>query len=176
MTDAGETLRSLDNGASWSAVGTISQVGMRDLAYVSGRFKAISREGEVYESATGVSWTSAWIGTTNQVYTVAFAPGAPEFLTGIDGPPLPAFTFEARPSVFSERVTFRIGGAPSGAAARIAVFDAAGRRAAELAPGGGGTAVWDGRAADGSRAASGVFFARANAGPFTDTLRIVLLR
>jgi hypothetical protein len=178
MTNAGEILKSTNAGATWSAIGTISQVGMRDLAFVGGKFKAISQEGEVYESATGASWSSPWIGTTNQVFTVAFAPGVPEFQTGVGGPPLPAFAFEARPSVFSERVTFLLAGAPGGGAApEIAVFDAAGRRVAELVVRGTEPAAsWDGRIADGSRAASGVYFARARAGPLTDTIRIVLLR
>lgn len=176
LTDAGEVIRSVNAGASWSAIGTVSQVGMRDLTFVGGKFKAISREGEVYESASGASWSS-WIGTTNQVFTVAFAPGVPEFLTGVGGPPLPSFAFQARPNVFSDRVAFFLAGVPAGAAPRIAVFDAAGRRVAEITPSApDAPAVWDGRAADGSHAASGVYFARVTAGPLNDTVRIVLLR
>jgi len=177
MTSAGEILKSTNAGAAWSAIGAISQVGMRDLAYVGGKFKAISQEGEVYESATGASWSSSWIGTTNQVFTVAFAPNVPEFQTGIGGLSVPAFAFQARPSVFSERVTFFLSGAPGSSAPSITVFDAAGRRVAELAPRGAEPAVvWDGRIAEGPRAPSGVYFARATAGHFTETVRIVLVR
>lgn len=177
LTDAGEVVRSTNAGAAWSAIGTISQVGMRDLAFVGGKFKAISKEGEVYESTNGTAWPSSWIGATNQVFTVAFAPGVPEFQTGVGGPPAPAFAFEARPTIFSDRVTFFLSGVQAGTAPRIGVFDAAGRRVAEIAgDAAGATAVWDGRAADGSPAASGVYFAQATAGSVGGTVRIVLLR
>lgn len=177
LTDAGEFLLSSDAGATWTAIGAISQVGMRDVAFVGSGFKAISREGEVYESATGASWSSSWIGTTNQVTTVAVAPSIPEFQTGIGGPPTTPFVFEARPSIFTERVTFAITGAPAGVAPEIAIFDAAGRRLARMEPDAvGATVAWDGALPDGAPAASGVYFARVSAGPFTETIRIVLLR
>src|SRR5262245_2185004 len=106
MTNAGEIVKSTNAGTAWSAIGAISQVGMRDMAYVGGKFKAITQEGEVYESATGASWSSSWIGATNQVFTVAFAPGVPEFRTGVGGSSLPAFVLQARPSVFHDQVDF----------------------------------------------------------------------
>ncbi len=189
LTDAGETLRSSNTGATWSAIGTISQVGMRDLAYVGGKFKAISKEGEVYESATGASWSSSWIGTTNQVFTVAFAPGVPEFLTGVESPSLPtASALRAWPNPFTERVEFRFDGAASvsGRAgdardAAVEIFDTAGRRVASTiaripAAAAKFSASWDGRLADGRRAPSGVYIARVQVGLFNDATRIVLLR
>lgn len=175
LTDAGEVLRSTNAAATWSAVGAISQVGMRGLAFSGGKFKAISKEGEVYESVSGASWSSTWIGTTNQVFTTALAPGVPEFLTGIGEPPAIALGFQARPNVFSERVAFVVSGALGDA--EIRVFDAAGRLVAERrAVPSGPSPAWDGRLPDGMRAASGVYFARADAGLFTETVRLVLIR
>jgi hypothetical protein len=178
LTDAGEVLRSQNNGATWSAIGTISQVGMRDLAFVGGAFKAISKEGEVYESATGASWSSEWIGTTGQVFTVAFAPGVPEFQTGVEGPipGTPRLAFSAWPNPFVERVEFRLSREGVAGDATVEVFDAAGRsvtraRFATAAGSDAVTAAWDG-----GRSSSGVYFARVQSGTFRDTVRIVLLR
>lgn len=177
MTSAGETLKSTNAGVTWSGIGTISQVGMRDLAYVGAKFKAISQEGEVYESATGASWSSTWIGTTNQVFTVAFAAGVPEFQTGVGGPPLPAFAFQARPNVFRDQVYFVLSGVWSGSLAEIEVFDLAGRSVANLPVAiGGAPTRWNGRLRDGSRAASGVYFAELEVGGVRTTARMTLVR
>lgn len=177
LTDAGEVLRSTDAGVAWTAIGTISQVGMRDLAFVAASFKAISREGEVFESASGASWSANAIGTTNQVFTVAFSPGVPEFLTGIGGAAPAPFTFEIRPSVFRDHASFLLSGAPQERTAEIEVFDTSGRRMARLRTlVGGPPAEWDGRLPDGTRAASGVYFARVTSGSWRDTARLVLVR
>ncbi len=177
FTDAGEFLRSTDAGASWAAIGAISQVGMRDLAFAGGKFKAISREGEVYESADGVAWSDNGIGTTNQVFTVAFAPGVPEFQTGIGEPTRPALEFQARPSIFSDRTSFFLSEAHGDRETEIEIFDTAGRRVTRLhARTGGPPATWDGRLSDGTRAASGVYFARVARGSSLATARLVLVR
>lgn len=177
LTDAGEVLLSSNAGATWSAIGTLSQVGMRDLAYVGGKFKAISQEGEVYESATGSSWSSDWIGTTNQVFTVAFAPGVPEFQTGVGAPPLPVFALQARPNVLHDQVDFVLSGVSSGSPAEIRVFDLAGRSVASLPVAiGGAPTRWDGHLRDGSRAASGVYLAELEMSGMRTTIRLTLLR
>lgn len=63
---------------------------------------------------------------------------------------------------------------------RLAVYDAAGRLVRTLA---GGAEVagqhqvrWDGTTDDGSRAASGVYFCRLDAGAFSDTRRLTLVK
>ena len=134
LTDAGEVLKSSNNGVNWVAVGTISQVGMRELTYVGGTFKAISKEGEVYESASGTSWSSSWIGTTNQVFTVAFAPGAPEFQTGVQGPPVEGTGLAIRvfPNPCSDAARLALAGIADGTRVEVTVFDVMGRRVAEI--------------------------------------------
>jgi hypothetical protein len=181
LTDAGEILRSSNAGATWSAIGTISQVGMRDLAYVGGKFKAISQEGEVYESTTGSSWPTTWIGTTNQVLTVAFAPGVPEFRTGIDilpGPPAPP-SLRAFPSAFSTSTVLRFSVSQPGRAV-LRVYDVSGRLVAtpleRLVPAGGQEVPWDGTSGRGGAVGSGVYFAELEVGGIRATTRMTLLR
>jgi len=187
MTDAGEVLQSSSNGMGWSAIGTISQVGMRDLAHVGGKFRAITREGEVYESATGASWSASWIGTTNQVFTVAFAPGVPEFATGVDGPgtPLRQLALTAYPNPFTDRVVFRLADASLPldftGLDPIEIFDASGRLTARV---GISTvnrseavvASWDGRSGGDASVSAGTYFARANWGGSFVTVRLVHVR
>ncbi|MFN0151567.1 MAG: T9SS type A sorting domain-containing protein [bacterium] len=180
LTDAGEILRSSNAGATWSAIGTISQVGMRDLAYVGGKFKAMSREGEVYESADGSAWSDWWVGTTNQVFAVALAPGAPEFQTGVgDGAaPNPQLAFRAYPNPFTSELRFSLAsadGAKDDARAEIAVYDAAGRLVARPFSGALNSLpqnlVWRADAAG-----SGVYFVRVRSDRFAETQRLVKLR
>jgi len=187
LTDAGEVLQSSSNGVGWSAIGTVSQVGMRDLAYVGGKFKAITREGEVYESTTGASWSASWIGTTNQLFTVAFAPGVPEFATGIDGPGNlpPGLALKAYPNPFTERVVLRLDDPSITAASAgldpLEIFDTSGRLVARVSlnPAGSAgafTAVWDGRLDDGRLAAAGRYFARARTAGSVGSEPVILLR
>jgi outer membrane protein assembly factor BamB len=62
----------------------------------------------------------------------------------------------------------------------ITVFDVLGRRIHQLVdghqPAGRYTARWDGRGASGTPVASGMYFVRMQAGAFTDTRRVVLVR
>jgi aminopeptidase N len=66
------------------------------------------------------------------------------------------------------------------ASAELTVHDLAGRRVRRIAvgsvPPGPVALVWDGRADDGTRAGSGVYFARLRLGSTTATARLVLLR
>lgn len=177
LTDAGEIVRSSNSGTSWSAVGTISQVGMRGLTLAGGKFKAISAEGEVYESATGASWGPSWIGTTNQVFTVAFASGLPEFVTGVGDAsgPAPSIALRAWPNPFRENVRFRIDGiAPGGGSACI--YDAVGRLVRTLASQPGGALDWDGRSASGSPLPPGHYFVRAAFGGHSAASRVTLVK
>lgn len=189
MTDAGEILNSSNNGVTWSAIGTISQVGMGDLAFTGGKFKTISKEGEVYESANGSSWSPSWIGTTNQVFTVAFAPGTPEFMTGIESPAPPGLlALRAWPNPFTARVEFRFdrsigfaGRTDDADDTAVEIFDLAGRRVARAiarkeADWSGFSASWDGRLGDGRPATSGIYLARAKTAAFSETTPIILLR
>ncbi len=177
LTDAGEFLMSSNAGATWSAIGTISQVGMRDLAYVASKFKAISQEGEVYESATGTSWSSTWIGTTNQVFTVAFAPGVPEFQTGIGRPPGPSphVTLRAFPNPFAEVVQFALAGVSDGTTVEVAIYDAAGRRVAQVHSGLLRSAEQELSWRPGE-VAGGVYFVRVRVDVFTETQPLILIR
>ncbi|MFN0151933.1 MAG: FlgD immunoglobulin-like domain containing protein [bacterium] len=177
LTDAGEILRSSNSGVSWSAIGTVSQVGMRGLTFAGGKFKAISAEGEVYESATGASWGPSWIGTTNQVFTAAFASGLPEFVTGVGDAsgPAPSIALHAWPNPFRESVSFRIDGvAPSGGSARV--YDAVGRLVRTLASQPSGVLDWDGRDASGSPLAPGHYFVSAASGHNSAASRVTLLK
>jgi flagellar hook assembly protein FlgD len=63
---------------------------------------------------------------------------------------------------------------------RLAIYDAAGRRVAMLADGrveaGRHLVSWDGRNQRGERAASGVYFARLEAGALTHQMKLILSR
>jgi len=159
ITEAGEILRSIDSGRTWSAIGTVSQVGMRGLAVIGSSLRAITKEGEVAQSADGVTWS--WSGTVNQVFVVALSPGAPEFLTGIGGPPaaIPGLAIRARPNPFSGEVRLALEGISDGAPVEIAAFDAAGRRVGRIHSGQLGSGA---RALSWTpeRLAAGVYFVR----------------
>jgi hypothetical protein len=85
----------------------------------------------------------------------------------------------ARPNPFRGSTTVRFA-LPSAAEARLAVYDAAGRRVRTLVTGAQGagehSVEWDGRDAGGAKASSGVYWVRLESGNITDSRRIVLLR
>lgn len=178
LSDAGEVLRSSNSGVAWTPIGTISQVGMRALAHAGGKLKAVTAEGEVYESATGASWSSSWIGATNQVYTVAFAAGLPEFTTGVGGPDgeTPSLALRAWPNPFRERVLLRLDGSPTNGAFMVEVFDASGRNVRRLSSADGGELDWSGDADDGRSLGPGNYFLRVSTERQATTSRVVLLR
>ncbi len=56
-TDAGEVLRSADNGINWNAIGALSQVGTRAITVVSdSHYLAITREGAIATGSDGGVW------------------------------------------------------------------------------------------------------------------------
>ena len=80
------------------------------------------------------------------------------------------------PNPFSRETTLSFS-LPNEQAARLAVYDVAGRlvRSIELAAP-AGTIIWDGTNLQGSRVSPGVYFLRLEGGPGTDTKRVVLTR
>jgi hypothetical protein len=69
---------------------------------------------------------------------------------------------------------------PEAADVRLAIYDVSGRKIRELASGataaGAREVTWDGRDAAGRAAASGIYFYRLDAGRFTQTRKMILLR
>ncbi|MFN0151740.1 MAG: T9SS type A sorting domain-containing protein [bacterium] len=176
LTDAGELLRSTNSAQSWSAISTASQVGMRALAKVDSTLCAITREGDVARTSIGgAPWT--WSGTVNQVFVVAAAPGSPEFATGIGGPigATPRMTLRAFPNPFTDVVHFALSGSPSETPFEVTVYDAAGRRVHALRAGTPGARAGDLAWRPGNQPA-GVYFVRIQAGNFSETQPLVLIR
>jgi hypothetical protein len=173
MTDAGELLVSTNAGVSWSAAGTASQVGMRAFTVDSGKLLAITKEGDVAQSTTGAAWS--WIGTVNQVFVVALAPGLPEFVTSVGGPSAPQLAVRAFPNPFTDEIQFALSGLPAQTPVEISVFDTAGRRVARVHSGAlendPALIRWQPR-----DTAAGVYFLRVNSDRFSETQRIVFIR
>jgi hypothetical protein len=101
--------------------------------------------------------------------------------TGDDPPNVPAATFLAQnyPNPFNPATEISFGlKEPTNVSLRI--FDAAGRLVRELAAGphsaGSHRATWDGRDANGAAVSSGIYFYRLEAGAFSRTRKLVLLR
>ena len=174
MTDAGELVVSTNAGASWSTAGTASQVGMRAFTVDNGKLLAITKEGDVAQSTTGASWT--WIGTVNQVFVVALAPGLPEFVTSVGGgPAVPQLAVRAFPNPFTDEIQFALSGVPADSRVEISVFDTAGRRVARVHS---GTLSADGAPIrwQPQQTAAGVYFLRVSSDRFSETQRIVFIR
>ena len=85
LTNAGLTYRSLDQGATWIAVGTVSQVGMTAFTPHANELVAVNREGLVARSTDGAAWT--WVGTVNQLNVVALANDTPQTIGVPETPP-----------------------------------------------------------------------------------------
>ena len=106
---------------------------------------------------------------------------SPQQISGVpgDGVPMATALAGAVPNPFnpSTVISYSLGRPET---VRLAVYDAAGRLVRTLA--GGAEAAgqhqvrWDGTADDGSRAASGVYFCRLDAGTFSDTRRLTLVK
>jgi FlgD Ig-like domain/WD40-like Beta Propeller Repeat len=83
-----------------------------------------------------------------------------------------------RPNPFASRTTIRFD-LPQPAPVRLEIFDAQGRRVAQLAngwyPAGFQSVDWDRRGEDGTRMQPGVYVYRIQAGPFRDRKKLVLL-
>jgi len=102
-------------------------------------------------------------------------------VTGDDPMPLPDATFleQNYPNPFNPNTTIAFG-LKSGGFVNLSIYDAAGRLVAvlinESRTVGPYTAVWTGKAENGSPAASGVYFYRLSAGDFLETRKMILLR
>jgi len=105
-----------------------------------------------------------------------------EFLfdTGdIEVPVAPAELFQNHPNPFNPATTVRWY-LPSASHVKLTIYDVSGRKVRLLADGprgaGEGSAEWDGRLDGGGAAASGVYFYRIEAGSFSDSKKMILLR
>ncbi len=102
-------------------------------------------------------------------------------LTGDELPAAPAASFLSQnfPNPFNP-ITKIVFGLAEPAAVRLRVYDAAGHLVRSLIdetmPAGRYAETWDGRDTRGSTVASGVYFYRLDAGAFTETRKMVLLR
>jgi hypothetical protein len=111
----------------------------------------------------------------------AYALLTPEDVTGAETPKAPDASYLAQnyPNPFNPvtRIAFGLA-APASASLRI--YDAAGRLVRVVAdgsrPAGHFAEVWDGRNMRGEAMASGVYFYRLDAGSFTQTKKMILLR
>ena len=105
----------------------------------------------------------------------------PADVTGVETPKAPEVTYLRQnfPNPFNPttRITFGLA-APGNVSLRI--YDAAGRLVRVLAegarPAGNYTELWDGRDSGGRAVASGIYFYRLTAGPFSETRKMALLR
>jgi endonuclease I len=100
--------------------------------------------------------------------------------TGVDGHGTAAFRLAGNaPNPFNPRTTIRFE-LPSRTDVTLSVYDVSGRLVAVLVEGrlgpGAHEAVWTGRDACGAPVASGVYFCRMDAGGFTGTTKMVLLK
>jgi len=105
----------------------------------------------------------------------------PEEITGGGPPKAPAATYLSQnfPNPFNPMTKIEFG-LMSPATVRLRIYDAAGRlvRALEEGrlPAGRYTKTWDGRDGSGGSVSSGVYFYRLDAGSFTQTKKMVLLK
>jgi hypothetical protein len=87
--------------------------------------------------------------------------------------------FDAVPNPFNPRTTISFA-LPAASHVELSVYDVSGRLVATLLdenrPAGTHRVEWDGRNRAGERVASGVYLYRIQAGGFTDTKRMVLLK
>ena len=110
-----------------------------------------------------------------------FAPLQPQDVTGEDTPKAPEATFLAQnfPNPFNPvtKITF---GLKEPATVSLRIYDAAGRLVRELAagnrPAGTYQEMWDGKDASGRAVSSGMYFYKLDAGAFSHTKKMVLLR
>jgi hypothetical protein len=106
---------------------------------------------------------------------------SPDAVTGVETPVAPATTYldQNFPNPFNPttRIVFGLA-APANVSLRI--YDAAGRLVRMLVegarPAGNYSELWDGRDANGRAVASGIYFYRLQAGAFTETRKMALLR
>jgi hypothetical protein len=170
LTHAGEVLHSADAGATWTALATLSQVGMRGLARDrNGTWIAAEDHGDVATSADASTWT--WAGTVNQIRVVDVAPDSPENTSApLVTPPTTAH-LRAWPNPFRSRIRFALGGAPNGVA--LEIVDVTGRRVADLSELRASDGTWSWRP---GLAAQSVYFVRARWPEGSAAVRVVHIR
>ena len=112
---------------------------------------------------------------TDIVYTATFA----DYITGDEPIPLVNALHQNYPNPFNPSTTIRFN-LESGGHALLAVYDVAGRLVRmlidDVAEAGPHDVTWDGKDNAGRGIASGVYFYRLQAGEFTETRKMVLLR
>jgi hypothetical protein len=106
---------------------------------------------------------------------------SPDDITGVETPKAPEASYLSQnfPNPFNPATKIEFGlSAPANV--RVRIYDAAGRLVRVLAegarPAGRYSELWNGRDARGGAVASGIYFYRLEAGPFTKTRKMVLLR
>jgi hypothetical protein len=105
----------------------------------------------------------------------------PEDVTGTDRAGAPSVTYlgQNSPNPFnpSTRITF---GLKDAAIVSLRIYDVAGRLVRVLVagsrPAGNYSELWNGKDSRGTSVASGIYFCRLDAGPFTQTRKMILLR
>ena len=158
---------SSDNGLTWSPVADSLETTQKKYVWTAPdvnssqcRIRIVNRE---YPSIRGESGT----------FTISGASGVAE-----ENHPK-AFAVSNYPNPFnpSTTISFTL---PASGQARMTVYDITGRKVRELLsgslPAGAHTAVWDGKDARGIAVSSGVYIARLNAGKFTATGKMLLVR
>jgi hypothetical protein len=109
------------------------------------------------------------------------APASAGTVTDADPPAMPrSFALHQNvPNPFNPTTRIRFD-LPEAADVRLVIYDVSGRKIRELASGtmaaGAREVTWDGRDAGGRAAASGIYFYRLDAGRFTQTRKMILLR
>lgn len=135
LTDTGLTYESIDQGVTWTPVGTVSQVGMRGLTQAVNQLLAVTKEGLIARSTDGTGWT--WVGSVNQLEVIALANDIPQ-ATGV--PEIPGTTprialAPPRPNPLQTGQVLTVGFAlPEDDRIRLELFDAAGRLVARREP------------------------------------------
>jgi hypothetical protein len=105
----------------------------------------------------------------------------PDNITGVDGAGTPRASFLAQnfPNPFNPTTGIEFA-LSTRAAVTLRIYDAGGRLVRTLVdrtmPAGKYMRMWDGRTSSGAEAASGIYFYRLDAGTFTATRKMVLLR
>jgi hypothetical protein len=143
----------------------------------------------IVHSTTDTEWSDPDFDGWNVYYKITAldyvenesAPASAGTVTDADPPVLPR-SFALRqnvPNPFNPTTRIRFD-LPEAAGVRLVIYDVSGRKIRELASGamaaGAREVTWDGRDAAGRAAASGIYFYRLDAGRFTQTRKMILLR